>query len=167
MTSVLNVAKEGDFRTPDAVDLLKSRSISCRRYHELGSRVLALENIKTVNIPSPLYLSAAKGPFVWDADGYRYIDLTMGFGAHVLGHRPEPVEKALSEQVEKGWHYGLTNTIQAEFAEVLLGTTRGLEKVLFSSSGTEATMYAIRAARVGLEDVAFKPVGSGEAQQGT
>lgn len=133
--------------TSDAIRALRSRSVQGRKSHELGARVLALETIETVDIPSPLYLSAGSGPFVWDADGIKYVDLTMGFGAHVLGHRPAPVEAALMQQVGTGWHYGLSNTIQVEFADELLDATHGMQKVLFAASGTEATMYAMRAAR--------------------
>ncbi len=138
----------GEIRsTPQAIHQINSSNAGGLRHHETGSRVLALETISTVDIPSPIYLSAAQGPFVWDADGNQYLDMVMGFGAHVLGHRPASVEAALARQVETGWHYGLTNTTQAAFAEELLGTVPHLDKVLFAGSGTEATMYAIRAAR--------------------
>lgn len=113
----------------------------------LASRHLALETIKTVDVPTSAFFDRGEGAFLIDVDGRRYIDMLMGFGVHLLGHCPEPVAAALREQLEKGWHFGLNNSLQAEFAAKIATLGERQEKVLFCGSGSEATYYGCRVAR--------------------
>ena len=86
------------------------------------------------------------GPHIWDIDGNRYIDVTMGFGVGFLGHRPEYVEKAVAEQLKKGFEVGPQTPLAATAARKLC-TLTGLERVSFCNTGSEAVMAALRMAR--------------------
>ncbi|MBS7643705.1 aspartate aminotransferase family protein [Candidatus Bathyarchaeota archaeon] len=97
--------------------------------------------------PYPIFAEKAKGSKIWDVDGNEYIDFWMGHGAHILGHAPNKVVKALRLQVSKSTHYGIPSEIQLELAKLICEMVPGAEKLRFSNSGTEATMYAIRFAR--------------------
>ena len=118
--------------------------------HELRQRysnVLAQEIVATIDISYPFYVKSAKGSRVTDVDDNEFIDLTMGFGPLLLGHNPDVVVNAIKEAAEIGAHFGLTNPYQGEFAELLIEASPCGEKAVFCNTGTEATMYAIRAAR--------------------
>lgn len=97
--------------------------------------------------PYPIYISRAKGAYVWDVDGNTYIDFWMGHGAHILGHAPDFVVKAVNEASLNGTHFGYPNILEVEYAELLTKVIPGAEMVRFSNSGTEANMYAVRLAR--------------------
>ena len=60
-----------------------------------GKMSLAQEVVQTVDLPHPIYIDSAEGPYLTDIDGNQYIDLTGGFGPNVLGNKPEVVERAL------------------------------------------------------------------------
>lgn len=130
-----------------AVSRYIARTTASARHHQQASAVVAQEIIRTAALPHPLYIASAEGAVMIDLDGNSYLDLTMGFGAHVLGHRPPEVLSAVSMQLQKGWQFGLHNAEQQPFAELLRSISPSAEKVAFSNSGTESTMYAIRAAR--------------------
>ncbi|WP_189341135.1 MupA/Atu3671 family FMN-dependent luciferase-like monooxygenase [Streptomyces sp. EAG2] len=94
----------------------------------------------------PLCGDRSAGSRFWDADGHEYTDLSMGFGAHLLGHSPEPVVTALAEQARRGMQLGSASRLAGEVAG-LVGELTGAERMLFCASGTEAVMTAIRLAR--------------------
>jgi len=112
-----------------------------------GHPSLAMEVVQTVDMPHQLYIDSAEGPYLTDLDGNQYIDLTCGFGPNVVGNRPEPVEKALSSQIKKGWHFGIPGAEQAHLAELIKDSSPAVDEVMFCNSGSEATMFAFRAAR--------------------
>ena len=115
---------------------------------EKHGRVLAQEVVGTVNIPYAFYVQSAKGSHVTDVDGREYIDLTMGFGPLLLGHNPDVAVEAARETAEDvALHLGLPNPYQGELGELVVEASPCADKVAFYNSGTEATMYAIRAAR--------------------
>lgn len=97
--------------------------------------------------PYPIYVTRAKGIHVWDLDGNQYVDYWMGHGAHIMGHSPDFVIKAVNEVATNGTHLGYPNTLEVEYAELLTKVIPGAEMVRFSNSGTEANMYAVRLAR--------------------
>ena len=115
--------------------------------HARSADLLPVEVVPTFVMPSPLYIHSARGAEVTDVDGNTYIDLTMGAGPHVLGHRPKVVEDALRNQLDRGWHLLLQNDRQLELAELIREAAPIAEKTVFCNSGTEATMYAMRTAR--------------------
>jgi glutamate-1-semialdehyde 2,1-aminomutase len=97
--------------------------------------------------PYPVYIKAAAGAKIWDADGNEYVDLWMGHYAHILGYQPKPIVTALSHALERGTHWGIVNELQVAFAEDICRLVPGAEQMRFGISGTEATMYAVRLAR--------------------
>ena len=115
--------------------------------HERSSEVLGQIVTGTLAIPHPIYIRDSKGSRVTDVDGNEYIDLTLGFGPHVLGHAPDVVVDAVKEAADRGLQWALHNPYQEPLARMLVEASPCAEKVVFCNSGTEATMYAIRAAR--------------------
>lgn len=97
--------------------------------------------------PHPLYIERAEGPYIWDADGNAYLDYWMNHMASVLGHSHPAVVDAVREQLEDGLHYGAVNEKALELGEKVQEYVPSAERLRFCSSGTEATMYAVRLAR--------------------
>jgi len=97
--------------------------------------------------PYPIYVERAKGAYIWDIDGNRYIDCAMSFGVHVLGHGPETVLKALHEQCELGMSYGTPHTREVEFTQRLIECVPCADMAMVCNSGTEATLLAWRLMR--------------------
>ncbi len=97
--------------------------------------------------PYPVYTERGKGAYIWDIDGNRYVDCTMSFGVHVLGHGPEAVLKALHEQCELGMSYGTPHTREVEFTRRFIDCVPCAELAMVCNTGTEATMLAWRLMR--------------------
>jgi glutamate-1-semialdehyde 2,1-aminomutase len=98
-------------------------------------------------VPFPIYVTRAKGSRKWDEDGREYIDYWVGHGALLLGHNHPVVLKAIHEQLDKGTHYGASHALEIEWGEQVVKMVPSAEKVRFTSSGTEATLMAIRLSR--------------------
>lgn len=130
-----------------ARDALFARTSHSRKAAERAAKVLPIEIAGTVEMPYTVYIESAEGPYVVDLDGNRYIDLTMGFGPHLLGHSPAVVRDAIKRQADRGWHYGIHNAMQTRLAELIVEASPSADSVVFCNSGTEATMYALRVAR--------------------
>jgi len=96
---------------------------------------------------APLLLSRGEGPYVWDADGERYIDLIGGWGPHILGHADPAVVAAIRQQAFNGFAFGTTHRLEIALGERIRDAMPSLERVRFTSSGTEAVMSALRVAR--------------------
>jgi len=139
-----------------AREKLAAMTPGSRELHERGAKVLPVEVVPTFEMPSPIYVRSMEGARITDVDGNEWLDLTMGAGPHVLGHRPKVIEDALHEQLRRGWHVVLHNERQVELAELLADAAPIAEQTIFCNSGTEATMYAMRVARAftGREKVA-------------
>lgn len=101
---------------------------------------------KSVGI-DPLFYERAKGSRVWDADGNQYIDFVASWGPMILGHSPDVVLDAVREQLDRGTSYGAPTEIEIRAAEAVIEAVPSIEMVRMVSSGTEATMSAIRLAR--------------------
>jgi glutamate-1-semialdehyde 2,1-aminomutase len=97
--------------------------------------------------PYPFFVNAAKGRQLHDIDNNRYTDYWMGHWALILGHSPRPVADALAAQVRKGTLYGTVNDASVELAETIQKLMPRAEMMRFSTTGSEATMYAVRLAR--------------------
>jgi glutamate-1-semialdehyde 2,1-aminomutase len=95
---------------------------------------------------TPRFIESARGPYLVDADGNEYVDLVASWGPMLLGHAHPEVLAAVSEAVARGTSYGTPTRPEVELAEEIVGRTP-VEKLRFVSSGTEATMSAIRLAR--------------------
>ena len=95
----------------------------------------------------PLVLERGAGPHVWDADGRRYVDYIGAWGPAILGHAHPAVTAAIAGAVENGLALGATHPLEIELAEAIVGAMPSIERLRFTSSGTEAVMSAIRLAR--------------------
>ena len=96
--------------------------------------------------PHPVVVRSAKGAYMWDVDGNKYVDYNMGFGALFSGHMHPAVRSAIENQLDDGTLFVTPSENNAVVAE-LLGARYGLPMWRFTNSGTEATMDAIRVAR--------------------
>lgn len=92
-------------------------------------------------------LDRGKGSHVWDVDGREYIDYHLGSGPLLLGHRRPEVDEAVARQLERGSTFNFMHPQVIAFAESVVEAVPCAEKVKFVSTGTEATMYALRLAR--------------------
>lgn len=95
----------------------------------------------------PIIVDRAQGARVWDVDGNMYTDFICSWGALILGHAHPEIAAALAEQAARGTSYGMTTELEVELAEMLQRAMPSMERVRFVSSGTEATMSAVRLAR--------------------
>ena len=98
-------------------------------------------------MPHPIYIASGEGAHVNDIDGNRYIDTCMGFGVCVLGHRQTNVAAAIARVSESGWHFGIHAQEQLPLARMLQDAIPCADRILFCNTGSEATSYAMRAAR--------------------
>ena len=99
------------------------------------------------NFDPGIFIREGKGARVWDEDGREYVDLLIGSGPMLLGHGHPEVEEAVLEQLPKGMTFFANNTLGVELAEEICRAMACAEQVRFVTSGSEADMYAIRAAR--------------------
>jgi glutamate-1-semialdehyde 2,1-aminomutase len=97
--------------------------------------------------PYPLYLERGLGCRVWDVDGTERLDMLGNYTALILGHAHPAVVAAVGAQMERGTSFAAANAAEVALAEELVRRVRSLERVRFTNSGTEATMYAMRLAR--------------------
>ncbi len=97
--------------------------------------------------PHPFYTARAEGPYLWDADGNRFIDYCLAYGPMILGHRHPAIEKAVIDQLKNGWLYGTPSELEVRMAERISRLYPSVEMLRFVSTGTEATMAALRVAR--------------------
>ncbi|HYY40476.1 MAG TPA: aminotransferase class III-fold pyridoxal phosphate-dependent enzyme, partial [Nitrososphaera sp.] len=97
--------------------------------------------------PYPFFVNRAKGKQLRDVDGNKYTDYWMGHWALILGHSPKPVADTLAAQAQKGTLYGTVNEVSVELAETIQRLMPRAEMMRFSTTGSEATMYAVRLAR--------------------
>ena len=93
------------------------------------------------------YVQKAKGAYLWDVDGKKYIDYRMAFGPIILGHSYEEVDNRVIEEIQNGVLFAMTSELEVAVAEMIVEMSPAIEMVRFACSGTEATMHAIRVAR--------------------
>ncbi len=96
---------------------------------------------------NPLFIKSAKGAYLYDEDGNKYIELINSWGPMLLGHANELVEKAVKDAVVGSPSFGAPTRKEVEMAELICQMVPSIEKVRMVNSGTEATMAAIRLAR--------------------
>ena len=96
---------------------------------------------------TPRFIQRAKGPYIWDAEGSRYIDYLGSWGPAILGHAHPEVIQAVQQAAENGLSFGAPTEAEIEIAEAIVARLPSMEQVRLVSSGTEATMSAIRLAR--------------------
>ncbi|MEO5591536.1 MAG: glutamate-1-semialdehyde 2,1-aminomutase [Chitinophagaceae bacterium] len=96
---------------------------------------------------TPLFIQNAKGAFLFDADGNKYIDYIASWGPMILGHAYPPVVKAIQEQVPYSTSYGAPTELEIKMAELIISMVPNVDLIRMVSSGTEACMSALRLAR--------------------
>ncbi|HEX8462860.1 MAG TPA: glutamate-1-semialdehyde 2,1-aminomutase [Segetibacter sp.] len=96
---------------------------------------------------TPIFFAKAKGAYLYDADGNKYIDYIASWGPMILGHAFEPVVKAIQEYAEHSTSYGAPTELEIEMAELIISMTPNVNLIRMVSSGTEACMSALRLAR--------------------
>ncbi len=95
----------------------------------------------------PRFIEKAEGPYLYDCEGKRYVDHVLSWGPMILGHTHPEVVQAVIEQASKGMSYGAPTELEIIMAEIICEAIPSIEKIRLVSSGTEATMSAIRLAR--------------------
>jgi len=96
---------------------------------------------------NPLFIDHAKGPYMYDVDGNRFIDLINSWGPMILGHANELIEKAVVDAIKKSPSFGAPSEMEVKMAELIVEMVPSVEMVRMVNSGTEATMSAVRLAR--------------------
>ncbi len=132
--------------------------------------------------PYPFYTKRANGSKITDIDGNEYIDYVMGYGPLLLGHNHSAIKEAVIKQLSDGWLYGTPTELEVTLAKEIIKLYESIDMVRFVSTGTEATMGALRAARGftgknkfikieggfhGAHDAALVKAGSGATTLGT
>jgi glutamate-1-semialdehyde 2,1-aminomutase len=95
----------------------------------------------------PLFIQRGEGAYLWDIDGHRLIDFVGSWGPHILGHRHPAVLAAIEDALTRGTSFGAPTESESELAELVIAAVPSMQQVRMVSSGTEATMSAIRVAR--------------------
>ena len=96
---------------------------------------------------SPIFVERGEGPYIWDVDGNRYVDWVSSWGPLILGHADPLVVEAIRRAVDRGTSYGAPTPGEVELAGEVVNRFSSVEMVRMTSSGTEATMSALRLAR--------------------
>lgn len=97
--------------------------------------------------PYPFVVKSSTGKNLVDVDNNKYTDYWMGHWSLILGHGPKKVKESLKKQIEKSWMYGTVNEQTVLLSELISKAVPVAEKIRYVTSGTEATMYAVRLAR--------------------
>jgi len=97
--------------------------------------------------PCPPFIKKGKGARIWDEDDNEYLDFNLAYGVLINGHAPDAQIKAIQEQAELGLHFAAPSEIEVEVAKLFQKMVPNAERVAFCTSGSDATMNAIRIAR--------------------
>jgi len=109
----------------------------------VNSPVRAFKNING----NPIFFDKAKGAYLFDADGNKYIDFIGSWGPMIMGHSHPDIVNAIKNQAELGTSYGAPTKLESDVASLIIKSVPSIEKIRMVNSGTEATMSAIRLAR--------------------
>lgn len=110
----------------------------------VNSPVRAFQSVKR---EAPIFIKKALGSKLWDEDNNEYIDFICSWGPMILGHNFKNVIEGVREAIENGSSYGLPTKLEVELAELIVKCCPSIEKIRLTTSGTEATMSAVRLAR--------------------
>jgi glutamate-1-semialdehyde 2,1-aminomutase len=97
--------------------------------------------------PVPLYIDRADGPLFYDVDGAEYVDYGLAWGPLIVGNNHPVLTKAVGDQLTKGYTYGAQHVGEIDLAEKMVEVIPGVERVIFSNTGSEAVQAALRLAR--------------------
>ena len=110
----------------------------------VNSPVRAFQSVKKAY---PIFIKRGKGSKIYDEDGNEYLDCICSWGPMILGHNDERIVEAVKKEVENGSSFGLPTKKEVELAELVKECFPSIEKIRLTTSGTEATMAAVRLAR--------------------
>ncbi|MDR2429177.1 MAG: aminotransferase class III-fold pyridoxal phosphate-dependent enzyme [Candidatus Margulisbacteria bacterium] len=96
---------------------------------------------------APPFIRRGAGAYLWDVDGRKYLDFCLSWGVHILGHNPPAVVRAVRRTLADGLSFGAPTELETQLAKLLASAIPSLEKIRLVSSGTEATMSALKLAR--------------------
>ncbi|MDE1727343.1 MAG: aminotransferase class III-fold pyridoxal phosphate-dependent enzyme [Thaumarchaeota archaeon] len=132
-----------------AVDIYKKKTSKSAKVFEKSKKFHVngvSHNIRFFK-PYPFVTKSAKGKSISDIDGNKYTDYWMGHWSLILGHAAPPVATLVKKQLPSCWMHGTVNEMTVSFSEVIQNAVPVAEKIRYVSTGTEATMYAVRIAR--------------------
>ena len=142
-----NGPTSGQAGQPAAIGTARSEALFARAQRSIpggvNSPVRAFRSVGG----TPRFIARGQGAHIWDADGRRYIDLVGSWGPMIVGHAHPAVLAAVQRAAQDGLSFGAPTEAEIDFAERLLRMVPSMEQVRLVSSGTEATMSAIRLAR--------------------
>ena len=129
-------------------DYIAKHPVSAQRYAE-ASKLFpgGVTHDTRYAQPFPLYMTHGEGPRKWDIDGNEYVDYVSGHGALLLGHSHPAIADAVTKQILRGTHLGASTEEEIRWANAIKVLMPSIEKLRFNSSGTEATLMAMRLAR--------------------
>ena len=96
---------------------------------------------------TPLFIEKGDGCYVWDADGNQFIDFCGSWGPLILGHNNSKIRESVTEAMQNGMSFGAPTALENQLAALILKNNQYIQKIRFTSSGTEAVMSAVRLAR--------------------
>ncbi len=137
-------AGEADSSSPAELALPKSGT-----YYKRARKVLpgGTTRVTIKRTPIPIYMKSGAGAHLTDADGNRYLDFNGNYTTLIHGHAFPPVIEALRRQLDSGTCFANPTEYEIQLAELLTARVPGLEKIRFANSGTEAVLFAVKAAR--------------------
>ena len=127
----------------------QKRTPKSRALYDRAIRVMPGGDTRTgtFHLPYPLFISRGQGCRIWDADGNEYLDFLNNFTSLLHGHASPGIHEALVQQGTQGTVHGTANELQVRLAEILVQRVPSVERLRFCNSGTEATLFALRAAK--------------------
>lgn len=131
--------------------MAEKRLVKSKKYFSEAKKLIPggvnspVRAFKAIGIP-PVFMEKAKGAYVYDVDGNKYIDYVLSWGPMILGHADPRVTKAVCAAVKKGASFGAPTKRETELARLITEIFPSIEKVRLTSSGTEAAMSAVRLA---------------------
>ncbi|QQE75322.1 aspartate aminotransferase family protein [Brevibacillus composti] len=133
----------------EAEEAYRKRTERSREAHAAAQKVMPGGDTRTIAFfkPYPLTVSRGSGPRIYDADGCEYLDFLNNYTAMIHGHAHPFILEKVQAAITLGTGYAAAIAEQRELAEILCGRIPGMDQVRFCNSGTEATMFALRAAR--------------------
>lgn len=134
--------------SPSAFDPVNGAAAS-KRLFERAARLTpgGVHSNSRWRAPHPRYFHRAQGPYAWDVDGQKHLDLVMGNGAVILGHNDPQVQESVRQALDTGLTAGLEWERAAEVAELILKAVPWMDQVRFTNTGTEAALHALHIAR--------------------
>jgi glutamate-1-semialdehyde 2,1-aminomutase len=134
-------------RAPVAGDYSVEQSAALHRRSSQSLAMGVSSGLRRHLAPVPLFFERGDGPYLFDVDGHRLLDYTLAWGPLILGNNHPAINSAVSEQLSRAYTFGAQHRGEIELAELMVAVLPGVERVIFSNTGTEAVQAALRLAR--------------------